>query len=371
MRKHHPENERTKRRYFEFLKHAKGLSETSVDQVAASIADFEAVTGHRDFRQFRIEWAQKYKRQLAARLNSETGRPLAKATISSRLAGLKAFFQWLAGQSGFRSTLTYSDAEYFNPSANDDRIAKAARERPIASVEQIRHVLQSMPTENDVQKRDRALIAFTLLTGARDNAVASMSLRHVDLDKRTVFQDAREMRTKNRKTFTTWFFPVGADIETIVGDWISWLETERQWGPGDPLFPATRVTLAPGGGFANGGLDRKHWKSAATIRAIFKQAFGQAGLPYFNPHSFRHTLAILGERICQTPEAFKAWSQNLGHEHVATTFTSYGAVPGHRQAEIFDQLRTRTVGGETDDAGEFDNETMLAILAARLRTKAA
>ncbi len=369
MRKHHPENERTKRRYFDFLKHARRLSEASVDQVAAAIADFEAATGHRDFHQFRIEWAQKYKRQLADRINAETKKPLAKATISSRLAALKAFFQWLAGQQGFRSKLTYSDAEYFNPSANDDRIAKAVRERPVASVEQIRRVLDSMPTASDVQKRDRALIAFTLLTGARDNALASMSLKHVDLARRTVFQDARDVRTKNRKTFTTWFFPVGADVEAIVTDWISWLEKEKKWGPDDPLFPATKVTLGLGGGFENGGLARRHWKSAAAIRVIFKAAFEQAGLPYFNPHSFRNTLAMMGERICQTPEAFKAWSQNLGHEHVATTFTSYGAVPGHRQAEIFEQLRKRPEAGAPADASDIDDETILAKLAARLRAK--
>ncbi|TIX81251.1 MAG: site-specific integrase [Mesorhizobium sp.] len=218
-------------------------------------------------------------------------------------------------------------------------MAKAVRQRPIASVEQIQRVLDSMPTASDVQKRDRALIAFTLLTGARDNALASMSIKHVDLARRTVFQDARDVRTKNRKTFTTWFFPVGADVEAIVAEWISWLENEKQCGPDDPLFPATKVTLGLSGGFQNGGLDRKHWKSAAAIRIIFKAAFERAGLPYFNPHSFRNTLAMLGERVCPSPEAFKAWSQNLGHEHVATTFTSYGAVPGHRQAEIFDQLR--------------------------------
>lgn len=371
MRKHHPENERTKRRYFDFLKHAKRLSESSIDQAATAIADFEAETGHRDFRQFRIEWAQKYKRRLAERINTETGRPLAKATISSRLAALKAFFQWLAGQSGFRSKLTYSDAEYFNPPANDDRIAKAVREKPVASVEQIRRVLDCMPAESDVQKRDRALIAFTLLTGARDNAIASMSLKHVDLERRTVFQDARDVRTKNRKTFTTWFFPVGADVEAIVADWISWLEREKGWGPDDPLFPASKVTVGANGGFENGGLARHHWKSAAAIRMIFKAAFERAGLPYFNPHSFRNTVAMLGERICQSPEAFKAWSQNLGHEHVATTFTSYGAVPGHRQAEIFDQLRARQEAGASVRGDDFDDETMLAILSARLRSKAA
>ena len=35
--------------------------------------------------------------------------------------------------------------EYFNPSANDGRIAKAVRERPSPSIEQIRHVLGTMP----------------------------------------------------------------------------------------------------------------------------------------------------------------------------------------------------------------------------------
>jgi hypothetical protein len=41
-----------------------------------------------------------------------------------------------------------------------------------------------------------------------------------------------------------------------------------------------------------------------------------------------------GERVCPTVEAFKAWSQNLGHEKVMTTLTSYGAVAPHRQAEL-------------------------------------
>ncbi len=50
------------------------------------------------------------------------------------------------------------------------------------------------------------------------------------------------------------------------------------------------------------------------------------------------TLARLGEQIARTPEQFKAWSRNLGHEQVMTTFTSYGAVPHHRQAEIMRNL---------------------------------
>ena len=68
--------------------------------------------------------------------------------------------------------------------------------------------------------------------------------------------------------------------------------------------------------------------------------FESAGLPYFNPHSFRNTLVRLGEGLQLTPEEFKAWSQNLGHEGVLTTFCSYGEVQTQRQAEIFKQLKT-------------------------------
>ncbi|MGA8570842.1 MAG: hypothetical protein ACLP7A_02030 [Desulfobaccales bacterium] len=64
--------------------------------------------------------------------------------------------------------------------------------------------------------------------------------------------------------------------------------------------------------FETAGLTRDHWSNATPIRTIFREAFNPAGLPYFNPHSFRNTLVQLGQDLCKTPEQFKAWSQNLG-----------------------------------------------------------
>jgi len=90
-------------------------------------------------------------------------------------------------------------------------------------------------------------------------------------------------------------------------------------------------------------LERIHWSSASPIRGIFREAFQGSGLPYFHPHSFRRTLARLGEDRCKSPEEFKAWSQNLGHEKVLTTFLNYGSVTRNRQAEI---MRSLTSGRE-------------------------
>lgn len=69
--------------------------------------------------------------------------------------------------------------------------------------------------------------------------------------------------------------------------------------------------------------------------------FEAAGLPYFNPHSFRNTLTQLAYSLELGLEASKAWSQNLGHEKPATTWTSYGRVESGRTAEILMRLSER------------------------------
>jgi hypothetical protein len=56
-------------------------------------------------------------------------------------------------------------------------------------------------------------------------------------------------------------------------------------------------------------------------------------------------LAGLGEKLCKSPEEFKAWSQNMGHEGVLTTFTSYGEVSHERQARIIRSLATTEEDG--------------------------
>jgi integrase len=334
MTNHNATNERIKRQYFAYLAEAQGHSEQTIDAVAKAIARFEAYTRYRDFKAFHIEQPKAFKRDLANHRGHRSGEPLSKATLYATLTALKRFFIWLAGQPGYKSRISYSDAEYFNLSAKETRIAKATRPARVPTLEQIRHVIQTMPATTDIEQRDRALIAFTILTGARDGAIASFKLRHIDIAEGRIDQDAREVRTKFAKSFVTTFFPVGDDIRAVVVDWVTYLRTDKLWGLDDPLFPKTNVAVGADQRFAAAGLDREHWSNAGPIRTIFKEAFAAAELPYFNPHSFRKTLAQLGGKKCNSPEEYKAWAQNLGHEDVLTTFRSYGDVSRYRQAEI-------------------------------------
>jgi integrase len=309
---HNPENERIKRAYFFYLKEARRLGEHSVDCAAAALAKFEEYTKFRDFKRFHIQQAIGFKRMLSDQISPRTGERLSRGTVFSTLNALRGFFLWLATQPGYRSHLTPADAEYFSLSDKEARIAKAALDRPVPTIEQIRHVLKGMPADTDVDLRNRAVVAFTLLTGARDGAIASLKLKHVDILGNRVEQDAREVRTKFSKTFTTWFFPVGDDIRQIVVDWVGYLTEEKLYGPVDPLFPATQVVQDRDHQFQVGGLSRHHWSNATPIRMIFRGSFTGAGLPYANPHSFRKTLAQFGERLCRTQRNSRPGARTWG-----------------------------------------------------------
>ena len=122
MRRHSPNNERIKRRYFVYLKEANRYSESTVDGVAKALSRFETYTKFRDFKTFHFQQAVAFKKHLAEQKSEPTGEKLSKATLHPTLAHLKRFFQWLAWQPGFKSYLQYSDAEYFNLSEKDTPI---------------------------------------------------------------------------------------------------------------------------------------------------------------------------------------------------------------------------------------------------------
>ena len=303
-----PENEAIKRRYVFFLEATDGLQGATVDAALRAIERFELSTRRKPFSKFHIEQARAFRAALANATGSD-GKPLSAATVTSTLKRLRHFFGWLSSEPGYRSKVRRSDAAYFTPSEQDRRIAGAKRTGRVPTLEEILKVLADMPTSTPIEQRNRALIAFAILTGARDGALATFRLKHVDLEALSVFHDGREVKTKGRKTYRTHFFPVGAEPLDILKAYFTLLRDELGFGPEDPLFPATLVGQDADRYFCGVGLARHHWKSAAPIRAIFRVAFEAAGIPYSNPHSYRKTLARLGQSLCRSPEEWKAWSQ--------------------------------------------------------------
>ena len=206
------------------------------------------------------------------------------------------------------------------------------------TLDDIRKALANMPSATTIEQRNRAVIAFAILSGARDGAIASFRLKHVDLDARTVFHDARDVKTKSRKTFKSVFFPVGPEPEQIFLVLCPDAEGRPRLPPGRPTVPVNGRRAERGGGISAARAHAEYVGDAEPIRRIFRDAFTAAGLPAFNPHSFRKTLALFADELDLSREEEKAWSQNFGHEQVRTTRESYGALSEHRQAALMQQL---------------------------------
>lgn len=339
MRKMNEQNERIKRRYLQYLKTAQRKDLTTVQKAAEGILRFEASTKYADFKRFRIEQAIKFQERLAEDVSKVTGKPLSKSTIRSILAANKGFFFWLAEQSDYKSRIRHSDADYFNMDAKGVRIASAVRDTPYPSMQMARHAFSYMPEVTEIDRRNKALFAFLMLTGARDGAVASLRLKHINMIDGCVYQDARDVKTKNSKTITTYFLPVDLEYLTCFTAWVSYLKETALFGPDDPLFPPP-MNKPIGGAFKVVGLRREIYKNSNAIRAVVREAFIHADLPPFTPHAFRKTLVKWADTAYPTRAAFKAFSQNIGHSSVITTISAYCPVSTERQGELIKKPQT-------------------------------
>lgn len=332
-RKVNEQNERIKRAYLTYLREAKRADLATVQKAAEAILRFETSTRFKPFKKFHIEQAIAFKHRLDSEKSKVTGKPLSKSTISGILRANKAFFLWLAGQPGYKSRISYSDADYFNQNLKDARVAHTHRETPYPTLGQCRHAFDQMPNGTLIEKRNRAIFAFLMITAARVAAISSLKLKHVDLSQGVVYQDARDVRTKASKSFPTWFLPIDQVYTDCFTAWVALLREELLFGFDDPLFPPPEMGVSTGR-FTVLGLKRDTYRTSGPIRDIIKSAFSAAGLPSFAPHAFRKTIVKWGLGTYKSPEAIKAFSQNIGHDSLMTTYSAYLPVSQERQAEL-------------------------------------
>ena len=333
MKKIYPQNERLKHQYQTFLRHTGGLDQKTINKIFTALRQFEESTGCKPFKRFKIDQAVSFKDWLYTSRNQRTGKPLSLATINSTLRSVRDFIKWLSVQPGYKTAIPPNAWQYFRQPRKDARAAQKSAPRQVPSVDQVRRAFDAMPSATTIQKRDKALMAFLALTGARIAAVASLRIKHVDLDARHVFQDPREVNTKHAKAINTTFFPMGEDYVHVFGDYLKHLKKDLMFGPEDALFPKTRVIRGTNG-FQASGLCRDPFATTGPLAKIVKDAFAAVQMPSYTPHTFRHMLALHGDKICETREAFKAWSQNLGHESVVTTVSAYMPVSDYTQRQI-------------------------------------
>lgn len=348
------QNEVMKRQFFLHLKEVKGFSKESLDAYEGAILLWQECTENKDFSSYGKQSARAFKSWLKLRTGKQ-GDPLSLTYMYHVLRRLKGFFEWLAMQPHYKSRINAIDVEHLSLSKKETRIAIQPNKRDIPSMEEVIQVIESIPEGSEVDRRDRALICFTLLTGARISAVASLPIMAFDEDTLTVDQNPKfGIKTKFSKRIVTTFFPIeyAKAVEYFLG-WYRYLRHVKGFTAKDPIFPVAK--LENGGEslsfHATGEVEPTFWQGSGSARKVFQKRFAEADVPYHHPHTFRHLVVKEFAKSKLTEEEKKAISQNLGHENTGTTFGSYGY--GHIEEERQVDIVKRIKLGDKEVEGRF------------------
>ncbi|RKE79913.1 site-specific integrase [Rhizobium sp. AG855] len=344
------------------LKHTKGFHPKTIDDILRHIWQFEKHTESTDFRSVTRKMIEDFKDDWISRADKSGKGGLSASTIVHTFGHLKAFFEWLAVQDGYRRSITAQLYNHFNSPMYLSELASAAAPKFVPAPEQIRLMLDGMPTQHLAHRRDRAMIAALFLFGVRDGALISLCIKHVDIDQKRVFQDAREVKTKFSKTSIVDWFPVGEDIERIIIDWITELKAMGA-SEDDPLIPT--APFKPWIGRQR--IELEFLTTAAPVRRVVQKAAAAAGVPRFKPHAIRSTVAKHCDELAGSMRDFKVISQNFGHEQISTTTKYYGEVDPDTKQALFKKMRARLnspdAGDILDDIEQAGPETLDLIRA--------
>jgi len=327
-------NERIKRRFLSWLKEADGCCESTVTAIEKAILLYGDFTKGIDFALFNADKAVRFKKWLSQRKNK--GKLLSVVTYSTYLRFLRKFFKWLSQQPGYKSRISLDTVDYLRLTDKEERIAAQSPPRNYPSLEYVKNLTQSIVVKTEIDLRDRALIAFTLLSGMRDKAIATLPLGCFDEQTLIINQNPKQgVQTKFSKNIITTLIPYDKELLEHFLEWVKVLKN-KGFGTQAPLFPSSKSNQGKHNlSFETATeVEPIFWKSAGRIREIFKQRSKTAKLLYYAPHTFRHLAIDLGLRSCRTGEQIKAISQNFGHENVATTLSAYANFEPQRLSNV-------------------------------------
>ncbi|MCB1839515.1 MAG: site-specific integrase [Alphaproteobacteria bacterium] len=324
-----PVNERMKHKYRIHLRRVGQRDEKTVLAALKNIREFERFIEFAGFEAFNEGVADQYIQSLFTR-------DLSLSFISDNLKALRDFLNWLERQRGYRSKINYNHIDYLNISRNQRNTAKSTEYQKTYKYEQIIAVIRAMPEQTDKEKRDKAMISLQALCTLRISELRTVKLKSLIEEDGIffIYVCPKNMKTKFAKTRTAVFVPLPEDIRMNV---MRWRENLLKLGfkDNDPLFPIIKNSFS-GQNLLQQDIVKAEIKSDTTIRAIFRRAFENAGLPYINPHSFRKTLARFAQT--QSPAFLNAVRQNLGHNSIDTTLNSYGQLSTAEQRRIIAEV---------------------------------
>lgn len=368
MTKNIYQNELRKREFFENLRGAEGFTESSINTFSEAIAQWQTFSENEDFGNFNKSKAITFVEWLKLRGSKTPLGQISLATQYNYLRRVKRFFKWLSDHPNYKNKILRNDINFLRLSKKDVLIAISGKTKKMPSFEEIKRIIENIKINNEIDKRDRAMICLALLTGIRISALISLKMKNFDKQKKLIDQNPADgVKTKNSKRILTAFFPIGWDApERYFIEWFECLES-KDFQAEDPIFPSTLNQFGLNNSYSKELVSKEFWSDTGGARKIFEKRCRNANLPYFHPHSFRHSIVNILSKIRLTEEEKRAISLNLGHSNVGTTFGSYGygSMSNEGAVEIVQKLQNQTNNKNQIDISD-EEKAVFRKLASRI-----
>lgn len=327
-------NEKLRRDYEEYLRECVGASQKTINMFMKALHRFNEVTNNVDFTAINKEIIIDFKKGL------EQDNKLKARSIVSYIQQLKNFFDWLGEQAVPRKHKIKQSAQYLTVSKNIRKSAVEPTEKDVPNFEDLKQLFNSIRIENEVDQRDRALIALLLCSGIRIKALITLPLKAIDIKTGCIKQfPSLGVETKFSKPFETFLFKFDENMYNAIIDWVRYLKDIKNFEEDMPLFPRNKLLATNNNSF----IDNKPWEGESSVINMLKKRFEQCGIKYYSPHRFRDLTVKLGLLASDNALQVKAVSQNLGHEHVATTLNQYSTLRPEQLNRAIQKLNYKNV----------------------------
>lgn len=314
-----------KRKYYRWLEKAKGYSEKTLKKYQQAFQLWENYIGNLDFKKFNDKIAVTFKEKV--KNHKYRGKKISLGTVNSVLTKMSDFFQWLQLQPGYKSHIKIFNTEYLNLSLKEKKKIQAKSNNiGHPTIEQVKKIINSIDKNTEIDSRDRALFSMAICSGARINALASLSLECYNPEEHSIDQNPKKgVRTKYSKQIKTHLFDFGKKFLSEIDEWYIYL-LKKGFGYKDAFFPGAKREKIENLTYKKSTKVTRKFISSGRLREIMKQRMIIADIGYYYPHTFRHACIHEALKEARSSEETKAISQNIGHEKIATTLGTYASL---------------------------------------------
>jgi len=310
----------------------------------AAVRQFEGFCQGKSFEKITTADVTRFRERLKSSVETSGDDRRSISTVRHQASHLKSFFEWLVDQKGY-SGLNRSLPLHFDLPKKFEARGLGREDRPVPNDEDVVAMFAGMPTDSLKARRDRAMVAIAFLAALRADTITSLRLRHLEISKRVVIQDANLSRTKNGKSLRINWFPLPTVFAEVIEAWLNEL-VGLGFREDDALFPDER-NLQRRSLFPDEG-NISVMTSSHAVALAFRSASSLIGKK-FSPHSAKHYVGTLGLKLCKTIEKQVAWSANMGHGGTEITRRYYQKLTQDHVDAVFEQFSRPAVSGVSQD----------------------